>query len=738
VSTRTGHTLTDNPLGVIDVVGRNDEFLVEVSQGTHQEFLWLDVTRFNLAAWRGETTIDVASHVPPGGAPDPPAALVGSLAYSQVALEWLPSPSAGVVGYNVYRTDGPAYTYTRIVTGAAALSYQHPYDYDARAVGYAITAVDGSGRESGFSDLFWALRIRNPASVAVDEGNQRIVLDPQNGYALLLQSPDGVYLDTLGSFDLHLENSQYLARDPAGRLIISHPGDWYSSRHSVRVTDGDANLLFEAGEQGSGPGQLETPTGVAAWGEQCTFGEPYAVDAHTLLLLHFDGSYTGAQGEPGTPNGTAFAGGRHDQGVLVDDADTLTYATADNLEREQGAIEFWISPQWDGDDGQSYTFFEVGNGWFNRLRIMKDGANNLRFMLWDSTTECGVAYNVAYWRAGEWHHVAVTWAGSDIALYVDGEQRASSDDASPPDILANTMHVGSSLWYDQQADAVMDELRISDVPRIGNSDTCTYRILVADSGNHRIQAFDLEGNFMGAYGSPGSGPGQFNDPQGLAVDDSGVIVVADSGNNRLQVLSFDGTTFGFLRAITAGLNGPTGVAAYGTDHIIVADTGNDKVKVLDAQGNLLSEYGAPNDGHTGAFNRPRGVVADRSARIIVADTGNRRVVMVLDALPVWPPASVAIAGPIAGGVQVEHTFTATVSPMTATLPITYVWQATEQVPVTHAGNVSDTVSFTWNMTGTQVITVTAANAGGGVANTHVVIINAIQQIYLPVVLHNNP
>jgi len=738
LSTHTGHTLTDNPLGVIDVVGQNDEFLVEVSKGTHQEFLWLDVTRFNLAAWRGETTIDIASHVPPDDAPDPPAALAGTLAYGQVALQWQPSPSAGISGYNVYRTSGPACTYTRIVTGTTVLNYQHPYDYSARAASYAVAAVDGSGRESGFSDLFWALRIWNPTSITVDEGDQRIVLDPQNGYALLLQSPDGVYLDTLGSFDLHLENSQYIARDPAGRLIISHPGDWYSPRHSVRVTDGDANLLFEFGQEGSGPGQFKTPTGVAAWGDPCTFGGPYAVDAHTMLLLHFDGSNAGAQGEPGMASGTSFASGRHDQGVLVDDADTLTYATADSLEREQGAIEFWISPQWDGDDGQSYTLFEVGNGWFNRLRIMKDGANNLRFMLWDSNTETGVAYNVAYWQAGEWHHVAATWAGTDIALYVDGEQQASSDDASPPDVLANTMHVGSSLWNDQQADAVMDELRISDIPRIGNSDTCTHRILVADSGNHRVQAFDVGGNFISAYGSPGSGPGQFNDPQGLAVDDSGVIIVADSGNNRLQVLSFDGTTFGFLRTIGAELNGPTGIAAYGTNRIIVTDTGNNKVKVLDAQGNLLSEYGAPNDGYTGAFNRPRGVTADRSARIIVADTDNRRVVTVLDALPVWLPTSVAIAGPTTGVVQFEYTFTATVSPMTATLPITYVWQATEQVPTTHAGNVTDTISFTWSTTGTHAITVTATNAGGRVADTHIVTINSTPRVYLPVVLHNNP
>ena len=68
-------------------------------------------------------------------------------------LQWQPSPSSTVLSYNVYRTSGPAYTYTQLITGTTAPSYTTPYDYGARAVGYAVTAVDDSGYESGFSDL---------------------------------------------------------------------------------------------------------------------------------------------------------------------------------------------------------------------------------------------------------------------------------------------------------------------------------------------------------------------------------------------------------------------------------------------------------------------------------------------------------------------------------------------------------------------------------------------------------
>jgi hypothetical protein len=195
------------------------------------------------------------------------------------------------------------------------------------------------------------------------------------------------------------------------------------------------------------------------------------------------------------------------------------------------------------------------------------------------------------------------------------------------------MSVGSSHWGDQQAHAVIDEFRISDLPRVGSGGGFPYRILVADSGNHRLQAFDDLGDFVTAYGSPGSGPGQFNNPQGLAASEDGRVVVADRDNHRLQVLSFDGTDFDFQQIITAGLQAPVGVALYGADRILVADTGNNRVVVLDGDGSLVAEYTEPNDGYTGPFNQPWGLFGEAGGDIVVADTGNQRVVSILGALP---------------------------------------------------------------------------------------------------------
>jgi len=85
-----------------------------------------------------------------------------------------------------------------------------------------------------------------------------------------------------------------------------------------------------------------------------------------------------------------------------------------------------------------------------------------------------------------------------------------------------------------------------------------------------------------------------------------------------------------------------------------------------------------------------------------------------------PPAAVTVSGPITGSVDTAYTFTATIAPLWATRPITYTWQATGQAPVTHSSGLTDTVAFTWHVSGTQTITVTAINAGGAVTGTHTI------------------
>ncbi|MDY7080115.1 MAG: choice-of-anchor Q domain-containing protein [Chloroflexota bacterium] len=91
-----------------------------------------------------------------------------------------------------------------------------------------------------------------------------------------------------------------------------------------------------------------------------------------------------------------------------------------------------------------------------------------------------------------------------------------------------------------------------------------------------------------------------------------------------------------------------------------------------------------------------------------------------------PLAEVSISGPgaVVAGTNVE--FVANSGPVTATPPITYVWQATGQPPETHlGGGISDTISFAWNDPGSKTITITASNIANTAQATHTVEVSVI-------------
>ncbi len=620
-TTRLGQVLHPNPFGPVDLTGAGNIGLMKFARGEHEEFHWFDITGLNLAYWEGDVvshTVVFTTHVPVPSAPAAPAGLRADMSGSEARLKWRGVPEA--VSYRVYRAAAPVSEAERVADGISSPVWSGQVDGNSV---FVVTAVDGAGRESGFSNMAFAPQLLAPYDVGVHGDGSRAVLDARSGYALLRMSGDGRFLRNIGSADLHLERSRFLAVDGWDRLIVSHPGDDLSNRHSVRVLSRDGDFLFEFGERGSAPGEFDTPAGVATWGRLPSWGGPYTSDDRTLLLLHFDGSYQGADGETGTPSGTGFVPGKFGQGVLVDGSDTLSYPSEGNLQAAQGSVEFWVRPEWNGNDSVDHTFFEIGKAWYNRIRIAKDRLDELRFIVWSDDAEYDVSYSLASWKAGEWHHVAASWGNGRMTLYVDGNKVAERT-MSPPARLGDTLFVGSNAWGVAQADAVIDEFRISSVPRIGDSDSSNFRILVVDSGNGRVEAFDMDGNFVASYGSFGGGTGKLRSPKGIAVTPSGGLWIVDSGNNRLVLLGFDGTGFTWEDSLGVGLSSPWDVALLPSGNLVVSDRGHGEVKVFSPLGAVLATYDHP-DGTERRFGSVAGVAVDGSGTILVADVGRESI-----------------------------------------------------------------------------------------------------------------
>ncbi|MCX6604388.1 MAG: DUF1080 domain-containing protein [Acidobacteria bacterium] len=60
-------------------------------------------------------------------------------------------------------------------------------------------------------------------------------------------------------------------------------------------------------------------------------------------------------------------------------------------------------------------------------------------------------------------------------------------------------------------------------------------LFIADGyGNARILEYSADGQRLNQWGTPGTAPGQFNLPHGIAIDSDGIVYVADRENGRIQ------------------------------------------------------------------------------------------------------------------------------------------------------------------------------------------------------------
>jgi hypothetical protein len=154
------------------------------------------------------------------------------------------------------------------------------------------------------------------------------------------------------------------------------------------------------------------------------------------------------------------------------------------------------------------------------------------------------------------------------------------------------------------------------------------QILVADSGNHRVQIFESSGKFVKSFGKLGSQNGQMNTVSGLFMDSMSNVFVVDRLNHRVQV--FD-RYCRFLRSIGFGegkaagqLNHPFSCHVNKISEIFVCDKENDRISVFHLSGKFLRAFGKLGT-NKGQFDKPYYVHVTRENRVLVSDCSNHRI-----------------------------------------------------------------------------------------------------------------
>lgn len=161
-------------------------------------------------------------------------------------------------------------------------------------------------------------------------------------------------------------------------------------------------------------------------------------------------------------------------------------------------------------------------------------------------------------------------------------------------------------------------------------------LYVADQYNNRIRKITpagvvttLAGGATAGFRDGGAADAWFNQPLGVAVDETGAVYVADYVNNRIRIISngIVGTFSG--DGGSSQYYYPTGIAMNNHNLAYVADMNNHRIReiinasVFTVAGGLQGF--ADGTGADAKFNQPYGVALDPNGTLYVADQGNHAI-----------------------------------------------------------------------------------------------------------------
>ncbi|MCW5314152.1 scytonemin biosynthesis PEP-CTERM protein ScyF [Nostoc sp. KVJ3] len=152
---------------------------------------------------------------------------------------------------------------------------------------------------------------------------------------------------------------------------------------------------------------------------------------------------------------------------------------------------------------------------------------------------------------------------------------------------------------------------------------------------NKVEVFSPQGNYIGAIGEGGKGPGQFDEPSALEIDpQTGNLYVGDVYNNRINVFDPQGkfiNSFGQFGGLIPGraFFGPSGVTFDKAGNVYIGDFSGDKINKYTKDGKLISTIGTSGT-QPGQFQGPAGVrISPVSGNFYVSDQFNNRI-QVLD------------------------------------------------------------------------------------------------------------
>ena len=127
--------------------------------------------------------------------------------------------------------------------------------------------------------------------------------------------------------------------------------------------------------------------------------------------------------------------------------------------------------------------------------------------------------------------------------------------------------------------------------------------------------------YLTAWGTRGSGPGQFNLPYQIALDEAGNVCVSDTHNYRIEVFDANGVFLRLCGSMGSELGQflyPEGIVASPDGCVYVVDAGSYRIQFFTPDGTFVGWWGGQGTDVT-AFFEPHGLAADLAGNLYTAN-----------------------------------------------------------------------------------------------------------------------
>ncbi|MFZ1804752.1 MAG: 6-bladed beta-propeller [Nitrospira sp.] len=510
---------------------------------------------------------DQPAHPVEAGAVQPPRSLAVKAGDTEVFLSWMEVP--GAQAYNLYFSTSPHVT----IEGATKIEgvttpYTHEGLTNDTPYFYAVTASFEDGAESGLSEEVTAIPVliditapQNPYAVinhgAFMTNSAEVVvtisatdLDTGVGAYFISESPLTPVAGTPGWVDV-TSAIKFGATIP----FILSPGDghktiyvWFKDIGNNVSTPASTTILVNTsgylcvskwGKPGRGASLLHGGEFIAPMYGLCADqqGSLFVVDNGNNRVQKFDnagnfiilwGSFGSANANFHNPTGIA-CDGKGDVWVV----DTNNHRVQ-KFDGKLGGYMMKFGSRGNGE-GQFNAPWGIAVDRVRGYIYVVDSAN-FRVQKFDMSGEFIMAWGSFGNGDGQFYFprgVAVDQEDGTVYVVDMGNHRIQKFDTSTNVLPQLLTKWGGSSAAGHASSALAQEAGQLRSPWGITVDGAGH-LYVTDTGNHRIEKFDREGNFITQWGGFGNGDGQFNFPYGVAVDAKGSVFVVDSGNTRVQ------------------------------------------------------------------------------------------------------------------------------------------------------------------------------------------------------------